>query len=90
MSKFLSLDWFKSKIENAVEKVIANKIENLMEQEDNDVPGSDYDVDRGRVPYLNIKMVNDVLTIVMKDGSIISKPGATQEDFKRAKNAYNI
>ena len=29
MSKFLSMQWFKSKIEHAVEKVIANKIENL-------------------------------------------------------------
>ena len=33
MSKFLSLSWFKSKIEVAVEKVVANKIESLMEQE---------------------------------------------------------
>jgi len=79
------MQWFKSKIEFAVEKVIANKIENLMEQEDNDVPGSDFDVDRK--PYLNIKMVNDVLTIVMKDGSILTKPNATEKDFVMAKNA---
>lgn len=83
MSKFLSMQWFKSKIEHAVEKVIATKIENLMEQED---PGSDYDVD-GQVPYLNIKMVNDVLTIVMKDGDIITKPNATSKDFVMAKQA---
>lgn len=52
MSKFLSLTWFKSKVEQAVEKVIANKIETLMEQEDNDIPGSDFDVDRK--PYLTL------------------------------------
>ena len=86
MSKFLSMQWFKSKIEFAVEKVIATKIESLMEQEDNDVPGSDFDVDK-RVPYLNVKLVNDVLTVVMKDGSIITKPGATENDFIKAKEA---
>ena len=86
MSKFLSMQWFKSKIEFAVEKVITNKIESLMEQEDNDVPGSDYDVDK-RVPYLNIKMVNDVLTVVMKDGEILTKPNATAKDFVMAKAA---
>lgn len=85
MSKFLSMQWFKSKIEHAVEKVITNKIENLMEQEDDDVPGSDYDVDRK--PYLNIKMVNDVLTVVMKDGDVLTKPNATEKDFFMAKGA---
>ena len=89
MSKFLSMQWFKSKIEHAVEKVIANKIENLMEQEDNDSPESFklYSDTINRVPYLNIKMVNDVLTIVMKDGSILSKPNATSQDFVMAKEA---
>jgi hypothetical protein len=80
------MQWFKSKIEFAVEKVIATKIESLMEQEDgDDLPGSDFDVDRK--PYLNIKMVNDVLTVVMKDGSIITKPGATENDFIKVKEA---
>ena len=38
-------------------------------------------------PYMHLKMVNDVLTIVLNDGNIISKPNATQEDFKSAQNA---
>ena len=85
MSKFLSMQWFKSKIEHAVEKVITKKIENLMEQED---PGSDYDVDGGySTPYLTIKMVNDVLTIVMKDGNILTKPNSTAKDYEMAKAA---
>jgi hypothetical protein len=87
MSKFLSLNWFKSKIENTLEKVITNKLQDLMEQEDNDLPGSDYDVDLSKKPYLNVKMVNDVLTIVLNDGNIISKPNATQDDFIAARNA---
>lgn len=92
MSKFLSMQWFKSKIEHAVEKAVSRKIDNLMEQEDNDdVPSEVY----GK-PYLNIKLVNDVLTIVLNDGSILSKPGATGDDFIRARGAvtegqlYNI
>ena len=37
-------------------------------------------------PYLNVKLVNNVLTIVLNDGSIISKPNATVEDFNSARN----
>lgn len=82
MSKFLSMQWFKSKIEHAVEKAITKKIENLMEQEDDD------DVQEvNEKPYLNIKLVNNVLTIVLNDGSILSKPNATQDDFNNARKA---
>ena len=38
-------------------------------------------------PYKNIKLVNDMLTIVLNDGSIISKPGATNDDFIYARSA---
>ena len=38
-----------------------------------------------RTPYLNVKLVNDVLTIVLNDGSIISKPNATVEDFNKVR-----
>ena len=82
------MQWFKSKIEHAVEKAIAKKIENLMEEEDNEIPaGDDYDVDRK--VYIRLKLVNDVLTIVLNDGSILTKTNATQEDFERARNAVS-
>jgi len=38
-------------------------------------------------PYKTVKMVNDVLTVVLNDGSILSKPGATAQDFTAARNA---
>ena len=38
-------------------------------------------------PYKNIKLVNDVLTIVLNDGSIITKSGATNDDFIYARGA---
>jgi hypothetical protein len=78
MSKFLSLDWFKSKVEQAVENVISRKIDKLIEQEECSVPEK---------PYMNIKLVNTVLTIVLTDGNIISKQNATQQDFIDAKKA---
>ena len=87
MSKFLSMQWFKSKIEHAVEKAIAKKIENLMDQEDEIPAGDDYDVDRKL--YIRLKLVNDVLTIVLNDGSILTKTNATQEDFVRARDAVS-
>ncbi len=40
-----------------------------------------------RKPYLNLKLVNNVLTIILNDGNILSKPNATQEDFIKARIA---
>ena len=82
-NKFLSLDWFKQTAENAIAKVVANKLESLMEQEE-EAPKY-YEK-----PFLNIKLVNDTLTVVLRDGSVISKPGATEEDFHAISNARNI
>jgi hypothetical protein len=38
-------------------------------------------------PYSNIKFVNDVLTVILKDGSIISKHPATIDHFNLAREA---
>ena len=48
---------------------------------------SDY-VPRSK-PYLNIKMVNNTLTIVMNDGSILTKSPATTEDYYAARDAQS-
>lgn len=80
MSKFLSLEWFKSKIENAVEQVISKKINDLIEQENGEE-------DVCEKAYLNLKLVNDVLTVVMNDGSVLTKVNATEEDFNRVRKA---
>ena len=82
-NKFLSLDWFKQTAENAIAKVVANKLESLMEQEQ--TPVEDY-----VKPYINLKLVNDTLTVVLRDGSIMSKPGATEEDFVAVSNARSL
>lgn len=38
-------------------------------------------------PYKFVKLVNSVLTIVLEDGSILSKPNATELDFLTARGA---
>lgn len=83
MSKFLSLDWFKETAENAIAKVVANKLESLMEQEE--APREEY-----VKPYINIKLVNDTLTVVLTNGNIVSKPGATEEDYNAVLNATSV
>ena len=83
-NKFLSLDWFKSRVENSIDRVIANKIESLIEQED-DAPKKVYEK-----PYINIKLVNDTLTVVLSNGDVVSKPGATEDDYYAVLDARNV
>jgi len=40
-------------------------------------------------PYKTVKMVNNVLTVVLNDGSILSKPNATTEDFESVRSAID-
>ena len=92
----LSLKWFKSAIERTIEKVVENKIEQAFDQLDKQeegaqAPSSSYQwnstyTNGGIKPYLNIKMVNDTLTIVMNDGSILTKSPATSDDFTAARD----
>lgn len=79
MSKFLSLEWFKNRVDHSIEKVIEKKLDNLIEQEsekESDAP-----------LYRGVKLVNDSLTILMNDGNIINKPNATEEDYEAIINA---
>lgn len=76
-NKFLSLDWFKETAENAISKVVANKLESLMEQDTPVEKPKHHEVK----PYITMKLVNDTLTVVLNDGTVLSKPGATEEDF---------
>lgn len=93
----LSLKWFKSAIERTIEKVVENKIDQafdaLDKEEGGQTPSSyqwtstttDCTTPIVNKPYLNIKMVNDTLTIVMNDGSILTKCPANSDDFNLAR-----
>ena len=73
-NKFLSLDWFKSKVENSIDRVIASKLEKMMEEE----PPVETPVVK---PFLRLQLVNDTLTVVLNDGSIITKPEFIFREF---------
>lgn len=95
----LSLKWFKSAIERTIEKVVENKIDQAfseLDTEEGQVSSSGttgtwiqttttQNTTLPNKPYLNIKMVNDTLTVVMNDGSIVTKSPATSDDFNIAR-----
>jgi len=69
-----SLSWFKRQSE----------LENLVIEEQrlkNEILKKELGVDLDKKPYLNVKLVNDSLTVVLNDGSILSKPNATKDDY---------
>jgi hypothetical protein len=87
MSNF-SLSWFKRQAELESLMIEEQRLKNeiLRKELPNSVAGSDFDMDAIK-PYLNVKLVNDVLTVVLNDGSIVSKPNATADDFSAVRNA---
>lgn len=84
-NKFLSLEWFKSKVEMSIDRVIASKIENLI-QEENELESKQKYVK----PYFSMKMVNNVLTVVLNDGVILTKPNCDEEHFHAVANATSV
>ena len=82
----LSLKWFKGAIERTIERVVENKIDQAFSELDNEEGQTAPSYNSSQKPYLNIKMVNDTLTVVMNDGNIITKTPATGEDFKAARD----
>ena len=85
-NKFLTLEWFKSTAERAIEKVVADKLVSLMsEEEEAQCPTPE----PGAKLYHNLKLVNDTLTVVMRDGSIVSKASATEEDYFKIRDAVS-
>lgn len=72
-----SLEFFKSLIERD------NKMLSLLL--DDKAPAPVVTTTPSIKPYSNIKFVNDVLTIVLRDGNIITKHPATVEDFQKAR-----
>jgi hypothetical protein len=83
-NKFLSLDWFKQTAENAITKIVANKLESLMEQEESPISQV------CEKPYFSVKLINDTLTVVLHTGNVLTKPDATEEDYHAVVDAKNV
>jgi len=85
-----SLEFFKSLIERDT------KVMEMLLKDSTQAPGYNLTTTSSNTsstilikPYSNIKFVNNVLTVVLNDGNIISKHPATADDFQRARNARN-
>lgn len=75
-----TLDWFKSNTKRTLDNLKIEKQvlkNNLLKKE---LKTSDK-------PYEKLKLVNDVLTVVLKNGEVLSKPSCTVDDFNMVKNA---
>ena len=78
----ISLKWFKEAIRSSVDRIVeirVNQAVKELEQENS-----------GEVPYLNVKLINDVLTVVLNNGDVISKINATSEDYYNVKKAASV
>lgn len=84
-NKFLSLDWFKSRVENSIDRVVASKLDSLIQEEHKSESQQKY-----VKPYFSMKMVNDTLTVVLNDGTIISKPNSCEDDFFAVSEAKSV
>lgn len=88
----ISLNWFKEIFKSEKEKELealqlenAKMENNLLQKE----KLRELARETSGKSYKKIKLINDVLTIVLNDGNILSKPNATQEDFIKARNVQS-
>ena len=88
-NKFLSLDWFKSKVEVSIDRVVANKLEKMMGEEQKSSDTAIPKKTEGK-PYFSMKLVNDTLTVVLNDGAIITKPNACEDDYYAVTEANSV
>ena len=84
-NKFMSLEWFKNSTERAIEKVVANKLESLIEQDSQKEQQESLEK-----AFTNVKLVNDTLIVVLTSGKVLIKPEATEEDYYRVLGSKTI
>lgn len=95
MKNLFSLDWFKSErqIELETLKVKEQELKNKrLEKEVHNIgytPEGHINIAFTEKLYTSLKLTNDVLTIVLSDGSVLSKSRATVADFNAIKQATN-
>jgi len=86
--RYLSLDWFKSKIEKAVEiateKVVTKKIEDLVEEL------SETSVEEYVKPYHSSIQVNNTLTVVLKSGQVLTKQDIESVELEKCRTEEDV
>lgn len=76
-----TLDWFKSNAKRMLDglKIEEQALKNSLLRRELETTSFK--------PYEKLKLVNDVLTVVLKDGEVLSRPSCTVDDFNDVKNA---
>lgn len=77
-----TLDWFKSNAKKMLDnlKIEEQALKNSLLKRK---------LETSEKPYEKLKLVNDVLTVVLKNGEVLSKPSSNIDDFDNVKNAEN-
>jgi hypothetical protein len=85
MKNLLSLDWFKSEKKRQLENLIieGQKLQNNILSKELEAVSKEPQVSL----FKKLKLVGDVLTVVLKDGSILIKSNATKDDFEKVRKA---
>ena len=75
-----TLDWFKSNAKRMLDnlKIEEQALKNSLLRRE---------LETSEKPYEKLKLVNDVLTVVLKNGEVLSRPSSTIDDFDSVKNA---
>lgn len=66
------MEWFRERVEKAIDRVVQDRVDLFIEP---------IKVPREDRPYITLKLVNETLTVVLKNGSIFTKPNATEKDY---------
>jgi hypothetical protein len=87
-----SLNWFKSKKQEELQelKIEEQKLKNALlfrelHYEENETPSLPV---APNTPYKKVKLVNNVLTVLLHDGTILSKSNASANDYYIVKDAF--
>ena len=87
---FISLKWFKEKIKSTVEKAVNNRIDLAVEQlEKEELQNNNLEIVTKK-PYLKVKMVNNLLTVVFEDGKIVTKSNADENLYNKVVNSTSV
>lgn len=96
----ISFSWFKSKKKKEMEDLLVEeqlliqrlrnkKLMRELDKENELVPpeekGNDFDIDRK--PYKSVRLVNDVLTVILHDGSVLHKMNSNIDQFNKVREA---
>ena len=93
MKSIFSLDWFKSQrqidLENLRNKEQELKNKLLEKQLNTTENSSTVDITEPEKPYVSLNLINNVLTVKLNGGAILSKSDATSDDFYSVKRAIS-